>query len=75
MNTIYVHCPFGLQTDSVVLNGFSHQPKTAKILKTSKLLPAKVDTLPCLQIRNLPSNDFVNESFVIKLEFDEELTT
>ena len=80
MNKIYVHCPFGLQTDSVVLNGFSLQPKTVVLLNNGKMLSAKVDTLPwrwtslpCLQIRELPSNDFANETFVIKLEFDEKL--
>ena len=78
-NIIYVHCPNDLQTETAVLSGFVHQPRTHTLLKDSRSLPFVVNVIPwrrtsqpCLRVRGLPVNEISDEVLVIMLELDDE---
>ncbi|HUX49954.1 MAG TPA: alpha-L-fucosidase [Spirochaetia bacterium] len=74
-NTVYIHCPDGLQTGAVVLPGISAEPSDVTLLNDGTSLPWSVETLPwrwtekpCLVIRGVPDDCQLNGIPVIRMK-------
>lgn len=78
-NTVYVHCPNGLQSTGIDLAPADVLPKRATLLNTGVSLTCELVLMPqhCeeqkryLHICGIPADELANESVVIRLDFGE----
>lgn len=80
-NTVYLHLPAACGCRGFILKPFTVAPTKAVLLNNGKTVDAKVcfspwdydgdQNLPHLHIGNLPSDEYLHENMVIKMEFDD----
>jgi alpha-L-fucosidase len=77
-DTVYVHTPEDLATDSICLFPLAIKPRRALLLNTGEELDAVVDKTPhfheydraFLRLRRLPTGRLTGEPLVVRLDFD-----
>lgn len=79
-NSLYLHLPVGYGCTGAVLSPITTAPKNVIALNTNSPLPYAVEYTPVcynndmpsyLHIKNIPSNELIGESIVIRLDFDD----
>ncbi|MCL1794830.1 MAG: alpha-L-fucosidase [Oscillospiraceae bacterium] len=75
-NALYIHLNSPMQMTGYELHPINTAPKSAVLLNNNQkvdfsveLIPSAYDKKDCLQIYNLPANEYADETMVVKLDF------
>jgi len=79
-NTFYVHAPYDLATDGIVLDGMHAEPVSVVLLNDGRQLDWAVDVIPwrwtqkpCLRLKGLPVNEITDEVLVVRIDFGDRV--